>query len=147
MMRPARSRVVYGFALAVVIAAGLGSRGFGASLPRFVATYAGDTLYATMVVIGLAILATRWPTARLVGTALALSVAIEISQLYHAPWIDAIRRTTPGALGLGYGFLWSDLACYLAGVVLGGALDAALSRARAGRTERQGKSGRRTALC
>jgi hypothetical protein len=121
-----RSRVVYGLVLIAVIAAGLGSRVFGASLPAFVATYAGDTLYATMVFVGLAILRPRWPTGRLVGIALALSVAIEISQLYHAPWIDALRKTTPGALVLGYGFLWSDLACYVAGVLLGGALDLAL---------------------
>ena len=118
-----RSRLVYGLALAAVIAAGLGSRVFGATLPAFVATYAGDTLYATMVLIGLALVRPRWPSARLVAVALALSVAIEISQLYHAPWIDALRKTTPGALVLGYGFLWSDVACYVAGVLLGGVLD------------------------
>ena len=128
MIGPPRSRVVYGLALAVVIAAGLGSRVFAASLPVVVATYGGDTLYATMVFVGLAILAPRWSTASLAGAALALSMAIEISQLYHAPWIDAIRATTPGALVLGYGFLWSDLACYVAGVALGGALDAAMRR-------------------
>ena len=31
-------------------------------------------------------------------------------------WIDSIRRTTLGGLALGHGFLWSDLACYAAGV-------------------------------
>ena len=50
---------------------------------------------------------------------MAFSVAIEISQLYHAPWIDSIRRTTLGGLILGFGFLWSDLACYAVGVGLG----------------------------
>ena len=42
-----------------------------------------------------------------------------MSQLYHAPWIDSIRHTTLGGLILGYGFLWSDLACYAVGVGLG----------------------------
>jgi hypothetical protein len=51
--------------------------------------------------------------------ALAFSAAIELSQLYHAPWIDSIRQTTLGGLVLGFGFVWSDLACYAAGVVLG----------------------------
>ena len=47
------------------------------------------------------------------------SVAVELSQLYHAPWIDSIRHTTIGGLILGFGFLWSDLACYSLGVGLG----------------------------
>ena len=124
-----RSRIVYAAALLLVIAAGLGSRVFGRQLPAFVATYAGDTLYATMVFIGLGLLAPRWSTARLAATALAICCAIELSQLYHAPWIDAIRRTTPGALVLGYGFLWTDLACYAAGAGLGAGLDRLALRA------------------
>ena len=50
---------------------------------------------------------------------MSMSVAVEISQLYHAPWIDSIRQTTLAALILGFGFLWSDLVCYAAGVSLG----------------------------
>jgi hypothetical protein len=127
---PPRSRLASGLALLLIIAAGLGSRVFGRHLPAVVATYAGDTLYATMVFVGLAILAPRSSTARLATTALALSVAIEVSQLYHASWIDQIRDTTPGALVLGYGFLWSDLACYVAGVALGAGVDALMRRRR-----------------
>jgi hypothetical protein len=120
MMAP-RSRIVYGVALLVVIAAGLGSRIFGRDLPAFIAAYAGDTLYATMMFVGLGILAPRWSTARLALTALCICLAIEISQLYHAPWIDALRATVPGALVLGYGFLWSDVVCYAVGVALAAA--------------------------
>jgi len=127
-MIPPRSRVAYGIALVPVIAAGLGSRAFGRSLPWVIATYAGDTLYATMVFVVLGILARRWSTARLALTALACSCVIEVSQLYHAPWIDAIRRTRPGALVLGYGFLWSDLACYAAGVALATAVERLAAR-------------------
>ena len=55
--------------------------------------------------------------------AMAFSVVIELSQLYHAPWIDSIRHTTLGGLILGFGFLWSDLACYAVGVGLGAAIE------------------------
>jgi hypothetical protein len=48
-----------------------------------------------------------------------LSIAVELSQLNHAPWIESIRQTTVGGLILGFGFLWSDLACYAVGVGLG----------------------------
>ena len=48
---------------------------------------------------------------------------VEVSQLYKAPWIDSIRRTTLGGLVLGYDFVWSDLACYAVGVGLGVAVE------------------------
>ena len=50
---------------------------------------------------------------------LAFSYGIEISQLYHAPWIDALRANTLGGLLLGFGFLWSDMVCYMTGVGFG----------------------------
>src|SRR3954464_6144190 len=55
---------------------------------------------------------------------MAFSVLIEVSQLYHAPWLDSIRHTTLGGLILGYGFLWGDLACYAVGIGLGVVIEA-----------------------
>ncbi|MBD3879661.1 MAG: DUF2809 domain-containing protein, partial [Quinella sp. 1Q5] len=40
---------------------------------------------------------------------------IELSQLWHPPFLEALRATTVGGLVLGYGFLWSDLVCYTVG--------------------------------
>jgi Protein of unknown function (DUF2809) len=51
--------------------------------------------------------------------AMACAIAVKLSQLYHAPWIDSIRHTTLGGLILGFDFVWSDLACYALGVGLG----------------------------
>lgn len=45
--------------------------------------------------------------------------AIEIFQLYQAPWINEIRATLPGKLILGSGFLWSDMVAYVVGAALG----------------------------
>jgi hypothetical protein len=39
-----------------------------------------------------------------------------------------IRRTTLGGLILGYGFLWSDLAAYLLGIMAGTIIDKYSSR-------------------
>ena len=50
--------------------------------------------------------------------ALLFSFAIETSQLSRAAWLETLRHTTLGALILGHGFLWSDLAAYSAGVAL-----------------------------
>lgn len=130
-MRRARRNPLTWIAMLLLVAAlGLGSRRFGRALPGFVAAYAGDTLWALVAFLGLGLVLPRASTGRVALLALASSLAIELSQLYHAPWIDAIRRTTPGALVLGFGFLWSDLACYAAGVGLGCLIERALSCGR-----------------
>ena len=83
------------------------------------AAYAGDTLWALVAFLGIGLLLPRASTWRVAALAMSFSVMIEVSQLYHAPWIDSIRGTTLGALVLGHGFLWSDLACYAVGVGIG----------------------------
>ena len=105
--------------IAVVVLLGLGSRRFAPHLPGFVAAYAGDTLWATAAFLGIGLLLPRASTGRVALLAMSLSVLVEVGQLYHAPWIDSIRSTTLGGLVLGYDFVWSDLACYAVGVVLG----------------------------
>ena len=98
---------------------GLGSRRFGPHLPGFVAAYAGDMLWALAAFLGIGLLLPRASTWTVGLLAMAFSVIIEVGQLYHAPWIESIRRTTLGGLVLGFDFVWSDLACYAAGVGLG----------------------------
>jgi hypothetical protein len=59
----------------------------------------------------------------LAGLALLASYAVELSQLYQAPWINAIRGTTLGHLVLGSTFAWQDLVAYTFGVAAGFLLD------------------------
>lgn len=107
-----KRRLCYLILWIFMVALGLGSRSFGSHLPTFVAEYAGDTLWAAMVYFGIGFL---FPSVRLLRKALAallFSYCIEISQLYQAGWINAIRATTLGALVLawfplvGYGLLY-----------------------------------------
>jgi hypothetical protein len=98
---------------------GLGSRRFAVRLPGVVAAYAGDTLWATTAFFGLGLLLPKARTWRIASLATILSLIVEFGQLYRAPWIDSIRRTTLGGLILGFDFVWSDLACYTIGVGLG----------------------------
>jgi hypothetical protein len=83
------------------------------------AEYAGDTLWALMVFLLVSTLLAGRPILVRAAISLALAFLVEVSQLYHAPWIDAIRQTTLGGLVLGFGFLWTDLVCYSAGVMIG----------------------------
>jgi Protein of unknown function (DUF2809) len=59
---------------------------------------------------------------------LLFTYCIEISQLYQADWINAIRHTKLGGLVLGFGFLWSDLLMYSIGISLAFLLDVWLSK-------------------
>ena len=89
----------------------------------FIAAYAGDTFWALAAFLGIGLILPRASTRTVAILAMAFSVAVELSQLYHDPWIDSIWHTTLGGLILGVGFLWSDLACYAVGVVLGVLVD------------------------
>jgi hypothetical protein len=109
---------------------GIGSRRYPHVLPNVISVYAGDTLWALAAFLGIALILPRTSTRMVAGLALAFSVAIELSQLYHAPWIDSIRQTNLGGLILGFGFVWSDLACYAVGIGLGVMVDIGLSSCR-----------------
>jgi glycopeptide antibiotics resistance protein len=124
-----RNRYLYCVIACVVVVLGLASRRHSAMLPSFLAQYAGDTLWAVMVFIGIGLMATKSSSIRVAIAALVVSCAVELSQLYHASWIDSVRDTLIGGLVLGYGFLWSDIACYTAGVALGVAVEMSLRKA------------------
>jgi hypothetical protein len=110
------------------IALGLATRRYPTAFPALVATYGGDALWAAMVLWLLALVRPAATTPRLAMGALAVAYAVEVSQLYRAEWIDAVRATRVGALALGQGFLVSDLVSYAIGVALAAGLDAMLVR-------------------
>lgn len=114
-----------GLGLLLVVALGLGSRTAEARahLPRFLTAYAGDTLWASLVYLGLVFLRPRLGPARAAAVALTVSGLVELSQLWHPPWLDALRAHRAVALVLGRGFLASDLVCYAVGVALALGLD------------------------
>jgi len=116
-----RNRIVYALLLLLVVVAGLASRRFRADLPPWVGEYAGDALWALAVFVLLGLVFPRMTTGRAALIAGGVSLAVELSQLYQAPWLNAVRATTSGALLLGHGFLWTDLPSYAAGVTIGAA--------------------------
>lgn len=71
-----------------------------------------------MVCFTVRVLAPKAATLKVALSVLALAYIVEASQLYSAPWIDAIRSMFIGGLILGRGFLASDLVCYAIGIVL-----------------------------
>lgn len=83
-----------------------------------------------MVFVGIALIFDRQPTKVIALMAGLFSFGIEISQLYHAPWIDGLRATRLGGLVLGFSFVWSDLLCYTVGILVGVVMDKQLNIVR-----------------
>ncbi|MFB6728475.1 DUF2809 domain-containing protein [Bacillus mobilis] len=118
-MNTKRNRLLYAMFTIIVIILGLSSRKFAFALPALLNDYLGDALWALMIFIGFGFLFPKIETKKLAFISLLFCYGIEVSQLYHAEWLDSIRATTLGGLVLGYGFLWSDLVAYTIGVGIG----------------------------
>jgi hypothetical protein len=126
-----RTRLLAALCIVPVVAAGLYARSQRANadpatLSGFLATYAGDTLWPIMFfLIGRFVFpqADRW---RLVAGTLALTLTLEIGQLWQPPTLQWLRDQPVIGFVLGNSFLWSDVACLLIGSVLAFLLDLAL---------------------
>lgn len=114
-----RNRIAYFFLTMLVISFGIFSRKIAYQLPEQVNLYLGDALWALMIFLMTGFMFKKTPTYQAAIIAISFCCLIEISQLYHAEWIDTIRHTTLGGLVLGYGFLWSDILAYSIGVGFG----------------------------
>jgi Protein of unknown function (DUF2809) len=125
-MHSSSGRIVTRIVLCLaVIACGLALRRFGFSLgfPAFVVKYGGSLLWGTMVFFLVAIAAAGWTRLTAALIAFAIAVGVELFRLVHAPWLDAFRLTTAGALLLGRIFSLWNIVAYAAGILLGAALD------------------------
>lgn len=122
-----RNKLLYLLLTIIVMLLGLLSRKIE-GLPEIISLYSEDILWALMVFLLFAFLFNKKSTIFIISWAIICSYSIEISQLYHAPWIDAIRNTVLGGLILGFGFLWSDLVCYTIGIIIGIIIDIIINK-------------------
>jgi Protein of unknown function (DUF2809) len=114
-----RTRLNQAVSAAFVICLGVASRSRFVGLPPFWAKYSGDALWALLAFIGLGLFFPSQRTWKVAALAFGVAGADEFSQLYHAAWIDAIRRTWLGHAILGDVFAWTDLVAYAAGIAVG----------------------------
>lgn len=117
-----RSRKTYVIIMLITIVLGLLSRS-KLSMPDFISTYAGDTLWALTVFLMFCVILSKQKTWVLFLCAIVFAYSIEFLQLYQAPWIESIRNTIPGKLILGFDFVFSDFICYTIGILFGALAD------------------------
>lgn len=123
-------RLRYAAVALCVVALGLLWRSPLVALSPFLRKYGGDALWALMVYLGFRFLLAHRSPLWSVGLALLFATAIEFSQLYHPPWLDALRELRLGRLILGSSFNWPDLPAYTFGIFAGAAVDVVARRTR-----------------
>ena len=112
----------------LIIALGLPARLAPELLPPWYVAYAGDFLWAMLLYFVCALILRR-STQQTFLVALVIAFFIEISQLFHPPWLERLRSVRPLAFVLGFSFLWSDIIAYTLGIILAAVIDqACLSR-------------------
>jgi uncharacterized protein DUF2809 len=123
-----RQRLAFATLALVTIAFGLAVSQFGSALPARGRDVLGDALWALMITawIGSFLPRAAWPS-RALG-ALLICWAVELSQAYHAPMLDAWRGTTIGHLVLGTDFDVRDFAAYTVGVAAAVIIELAVRR-------------------
>jgi hypothetical protein len=112
-----RNRKIYLLLIPFVMGLGILSRKFSYLLPDLLNTYLGDAIWAAMIYVMVAFVFANKLPKQIAVLSLLFCYTIEVSQLYQAPWINAIRSNTLGTLVLGSGFLWSDLLAYAIGIL------------------------------
>lgn len=118
-----RNRLLYAGMIIIVIILGLCSRKIANVMPDFLNIYLGDALWALMIFISFGFIFREMETKTVALIGISFCYLIELSQLYHANWIDNIRNTTLGGLVLGCVFSWSDLLAYAIGIGAGVTID------------------------
>ena len=116
MPKISRHRALLAVWLIGLAALGLTSR--RPEMPEFSVLYVGDVLWgAFFFTLGRCL----HPASRTFVIWLAATTvteALELSQLYQAPWAQAVRATRLGGLLLGHCFSWSDTLCVALGTTI-----------------------------
>jgi cytochrome c biogenesis protein CcdA len=105
-------------ALTLVTPLGFATKFYQGPGEHFVRSYLGGSLYEVFWVLAVLLV---WPGLspfRVAAGVLTVTVLLEFAQLWHPPFLQAIRSTFLGHALLGSTFSWLDLPCYVAGCLL-----------------------------
>ena len=94
-------------------------------MPAFCIAYVGDILWGGLFFALAALARPAASTRQLWLISTAVTELIELSQLYQAPWAQALRATRVGGLLLGHAFSWSDTLCVVLGTTAAALIDRA----------------------
>jgi hypothetical protein len=103
----------------LIFIAGLGSKCYTGIGQEWVTSYVGDLLLPLFMILGVALFFPKTSPLPITVGVLSYNIVIEITQLWHAPFLEALRPTLFGKIFLGSYFAWNDIVCYFIGGGLG----------------------------
>jgi hypothetical protein len=127
-MKTKRNIRIYLLIMVVITAFGLPARTVQDKLPAWYVQYFGDYLWAMLLFFMFALILQNMSTVKVAIVTLLFTYGIEISQLFHPPWLEYLRRIKIFALILGFTFLWSDIVAYTLGISTGAFIEYFLLR-------------------
>lgn len=104
--------------LAAAVPLGIGSKLYAGPGEAWVRGHAGGVLYVVFWCLLVLWIRPQLPPWRVGAAVLAATVAVEISQLWHPPFLEAVRSTSVGHALIGSTFGCWDLPHYAAGMLL-----------------------------
>ena len=111
-------RIVLVISLLIIVPLGYMIRFHGAT-PEWINDSFGSIAYEIFWILLLALLFPKLsPVWAAIGVCLATCI-VEFLQLWHPPFLEAMRATLPGRLVLGNSFTWSDFLSYFIGSFFG----------------------------
>jgi hypothetical protein len=105
--------------LAVVVFAGLYSKHYHGPASSWVHDSLGGVFYDIFWCVFFSAVLPQANPGKLAATVLAATCCIEFLQLWHPPFLEAIRGTFAGAAILGSTFDWTDFPYYFIGSWIG----------------------------
>jgi hypothetical protein len=118
-VQPKRSEIVYLGMVGFTTWFALMARHYSLAHPSSSVEYVGDVLWPLVVFSAIGLFFPTIATWQAACWAFIVPVLIQLSQLYHVPWLDAVRGTSVGFLVFGTDFVMRDFACYAAGALAG----------------------------
>jgi len=122
-MKTKRDIKIYLLIMVLITAAGLPARTIQDQLPSWYVQYFGDYLWAMLLFFGFALILHNMSTSKVAIVTLLFTYIIEVSELFHPPWLDYLRSIKLFALILGFTFLWSDIVAYTLGISTGALIE------------------------
>jgi hypothetical protein len=102
-----------------VALAGIYAKYYNGPAEAWVNDSLGGLLYVVFWCLFVFFVAPRVRSVSIAAWVLAVTALLETAQLWHPRWLEAVRRTLPGAALLGTTFVWSDFLYYIAGAAIG----------------------------
>ena len=129
------TRITAFFGMLCAASFGLASRKTALHDVPIIGVYGGDAAWAMAAYALVRMCAPRASIDSVMLIAGAMALAVELSQLLDAAWINELRQNSFVALLIGKGFLWSDLAAYLVGILLAALIELFIRRVAHARPE------------